>query len=99
MSKALQKSRQATSVALPLSTDGPDFTLRLTHIPQDCKLHQCLIAAAQAASNLDTFLSNLGSFWSTQSGILRFLWKMPAPSNDGGAREADTSTGIYSTAL
>ncbi|KAK4828813.1 hypothetical protein QYF61_000870 [Mycteria americana] len=32
---------------------GPDFTLCLTHIPQDCELHQCMITAAQAASNLD----------------------------------------------
>ncbi|KAK4816375.1 hypothetical protein QYF61_016279 [Mycteria americana] len=36
---------------LPLP--GPDFTLYLTHIPQDCELHQCMITAAQAASNLD----------------------------------------------
>ncbi|KAK4831048.1 hypothetical protein QYF61_014980, partial [Mycteria americana] len=32
---------------------GPDFTLHLTHIPQDCELHQCMITAAQIASNLD----------------------------------------------
>ena len=31
----------------------PVFTLCLTHIPQDCKLRQCMIIAAQAASNLD----------------------------------------------
>ncbi|KAK4821583.1 hypothetical protein QYF61_024442 [Mycteria americana] len=38
----------------PLSPrEGPDFTLHLTHIPQDCKLHQCMIPAAWAASNLD----------------------------------------------
>ncbi|KAK4816210.1 hypothetical protein QYF61_013448, partial [Mycteria americana] len=30
----------------------PELRL-LTHIPQDCKLHQCMITAAQAASNLD----------------------------------------------
>ncbi|XP_009640980.1 28S ribosomal protein S14, mitochondrial [Egretta garzetta] len=46
-----------------------------------------------------TSLSNPGSLWSTQSRILRFLWKMPAPSNDGGASEADISTGIRSTAV
>jgi len=32
---------------------GPDFTLCLTHIPQDCKPCQCVITAAQAASSLD----------------------------------------------
>ncbi|KAK4826361.1 LOW QUALITY PROTEIN: hypothetical protein QYF61_007955, partial [Mycteria americana] len=32
---------------------GPDFTLCLTHIPQDCELHQCMITAAQAASSID----------------------------------------------
>ncbi|KAK4827968.1 hypothetical protein QYF61_022670, partial [Mycteria americana] len=32
---------------------GPDFTLCLSHIPQDCELHQCMITAAQAASSLD----------------------------------------------
>jgi len=32
---------------------GPDCTFHLTHIPHDCKLHQCVIIAAQAASNLD----------------------------------------------
>ncbi|KAK4823689.1 hypothetical protein QYF61_005755 [Mycteria americana] len=36
-----------------VSQGGPDFTLLLTHIPQDCELHQCMITAAQAASNLD----------------------------------------------
>ncbi|KAK4815950.1 hypothetical protein QYF61_010444 [Mycteria americana] len=32
---------------------GPDYTPRLSHIPQDCELHQCVTTAAQAASNLD----------------------------------------------
>ncbi|PKU41088.1 hypothetical protein llap_8599 [Limosa lapponica baueri] len=32
---------------------GPDFTICLTHIPQDCELHQCMTTAAQTASNLD----------------------------------------------
>ncbi|KAK4829123.1 hypothetical protein QYF61_002161 [Mycteria americana] len=32
---------------------GPNFTLHLTNIPQDCELHQCMIAAGQTASNLD----------------------------------------------
>ncbi|KAK4811313.1 hypothetical protein QYF61_024449, partial [Mycteria americana] len=32
---------------------GPDYTPCLTFIPQDCKLHQCTITAAQAASSLD----------------------------------------------
>jgi len=32
---------------------GTDFTLHLTHICQDCELHQCIITAAYAASNLD----------------------------------------------
>ncbi|KAK4818982.1 LOW QUALITY PROTEIN: hypothetical protein QYF61_022649 [Mycteria americana] len=31
----------------------PDYTLRLTHITQDCELHQCMITTAQAASNPD----------------------------------------------
>ncbi|KAK4807109.1 hypothetical protein QYF61_018450 [Mycteria americana] len=33
-------------VCLP-KIQGPDYTLHLTHIPQDCKLHQCMITAAQ----------------------------------------------------
>ncbi|KAK4818403.1 hypothetical protein QYF61_012324 [Mycteria americana] len=54
--KASLKICQLCSVPLSLravSQGGPDFTLRLTHIAQDCELHQYMIAAAQAASNLD----------------------------------------------
>jgi len=36
-----------------LEIQGPDFTLCLTRIPQDCELHQCVITAAHAARNLD----------------------------------------------
>ncbi|KAK4829022.1 hypothetical protein QYF61_001797 [Mycteria americana] len=36
-----------------VSQGGPDYTSFLSHIPQDCELHQCVITAAQAASNLD----------------------------------------------
>ncbi|KAK4827901.1 hypothetical protein QYF61_022324, partial [Mycteria americana] len=35
------------------ASSGPGFTLCLTHIPQDCELHQRMITAAQAASSLD----------------------------------------------
>lgn len=31
---------------------GPDFAPYLSHIPQDCQLHHCMITAALAASNL-----------------------------------------------
>lgn len=32
--------------------EGPNFTSYLTHIPQDCNPHQCMITS-QAASNLN----------------------------------------------
>ncbi|KAK4805578.1 hypothetical protein QYF61_009343 [Mycteria americana] len=37
----------------PLSLRGPDSILRLTRIHQDCKFHQGVITAAQAATSLD----------------------------------------------
>ncbi|KAK4827897.1 hypothetical protein QYF61_022320 [Mycteria americana] len=54
--KASLKICQLCSAPLSLravSQGGPDFTLCLTHIPQDCELHQRMITAAQAASSLD----------------------------------------------
>ncbi|KAK4816953.1 hypothetical protein QYF61_025776, partial [Mycteria americana] len=54
--KASFKICQLCSAPLSLravSQGSPDFTLHLSHIPQDCELHQCMITAAQAASNLD----------------------------------------------
>ncbi|KAK4829426.1 hypothetical protein QYF61_004301 [Mycteria americana] len=50
--KASLKICQLCSAPLSLRA-GPDFTHRLTHTPQNCVLHQCMITAAQAASNLD----------------------------------------------
>jgi len=32
---------------------GPDLVLCLTRIPHDCRLHQCMVTAAQAASDRD----------------------------------------------
>ncbi|KAK4827891.1 hypothetical protein QYF61_022314 [Mycteria americana] len=54
--KASLKICQLCSAPLSLravSQGGPGFTLCLTHIPQDCELHQRMITAAQAASSLD----------------------------------------------
>ena len=39
-------------VCLPKVQD-PALTPYLTYIPQDCKLHQCVITAAQVTSNTD----------------------------------------------
>lgn len=38
-----------------LEVQGPDSTLCLAHIPQDCELSQGMITTAQAASNLNIF--------------------------------------------
>ncbi|KAK4818692.1 hypothetical protein QYF61_017913, partial [Mycteria americana] len=40
-------------LALQFDQQGPDYTPCLSHIPQDCELHQCVTTAAQASSNLD----------------------------------------------
>lgn len=32
---------------------GPGFTLCLTHVPEDCELHQCMLTAAQAPAACD----------------------------------------------
>lgn len=42
------------SSQFPTQIQGPDFTLCLTHIPEECKLHQCVITAVQTASSLVT---------------------------------------------
>lgn len=54
--------------------------------PQKCgvmPLHYIFLVGLFSLSFLLTFLSNLGSLWSTLSRIQRFLWKLPAPSKDG----------------
>ncbi|KAK4823326.1 hypothetical protein QYF61_000928 [Mycteria americana] len=54
--KASLKICQLCSAPLSLRTVSqgrPDYTARLSHIPQDCELHQCVTTAARAASNLD----------------------------------------------
>ena len=56
--------------------------------------HICLVGLF-SLSFLQTFPSNLGSFWSSQSRILRFLWKLPAPSNDGRCHRRLTSAPGY----
>ncbi|KAK4829843.1 hypothetical protein QYF61_006853 [Mycteria americana] len=53
---------------------GADFTLRLTHIPQDCEFHQCMITAAQAASNLDRAAGIHGALSGGEEELRESLW-------------------------